>query len=33
MSTVNYLRVIDCEHVAAKGVERNEDRLEDRPPK
>ena len=24
MPPVNYLRVIGCEHVAAKGVERNE---------
>ena len=24
MPPVNYLRVVGCEHVAAKGVERNE---------
>ena len=33
MTTVNYLRVVDCEHVAAKGVERNEVRIQDEPPK
>ena len=33
MPTVNYLGVIGCEHVAAKGVEGIEGRLEDRPPK
>ena len=32
MPTVNYLRVIGCEHVAVKGVERDEGRLQDRPP-
>ena len=33
MPTVNYLRVVGCDHVAAKGAERNEGRLQDRPPK
>ena len=33
MPTVNYLLVVGCEHVEAKGVERNEERLQDRPPK
>ena len=33
IATVNYLRVVDCEHVAAKRVERNEGRLQDKPPK
>ena len=33
MPTVNYLRVVGCDHVAAKGVERNEGKLQDRPPK
>ena len=33
MSTVNYIRVVGCDHVAAKGAERNERRLQDRPPK
>ena len=33
MPRVNYLRVAGCEHVAAKGLERNEERLPDRPPK
>ena len=33
MPTVNYLRVVGCERVAAKGVERNEGRLQDMPPK
>ena len=34
MPTVNYLRVVGCEHVAAKEVERNEGyRVQDRPPK
>ena len=33
MPTVNYLRVIGSGHVAAKGVDRNEGRLQDRPPK
>ena len=33
MPTVNYLRVVGCEHLVAKGVERNEGRLQDRPPK
>ena len=31
MSTVNYLRVVGCEHVAAKREEGNEGRLQDRP--
>ena len=25
MPPVNYLRVVGCEHVAAKGIKRNED--------
>ena len=33
MPTVNNLRVVGCDHVAAKGAERNEERLQDRPPK
>ena len=33
MPTVNYLRFLGCELVAAKGVDGNEGRLEDRPPK
>ena len=33
MPTGNYLRVVGCEHVAAKGEERNEGRLQDGPPK
>ena len=33
MPPVNYLRVIGGDHVAAKGEERNEGRLQDRPPK
>ena len=31
MPPVNYLRVVGCWHVVAKGVERNEGRLQDRP--
>ena len=33
MSTFNYLRVVDCDHVAAKGAETNEGKLKDMPPK
>ena len=33
MPTANYLRVVGYEHVAAKGVQINEERLQDRPPK
>ena len=33
MPTVNYLRVVGCDYVAAKGAEKNEGRLQDRPPK
>ena len=33
MPTVNYLRGVGCDHIAAKGIERIEGRLQDRPPK
>ena len=33
MPPVNYLRVVGCEHIAAKGVEKNKQRLQDRLPK
>ena len=33
MPTVNYLRVVGCEHIAAKGVQRNKEKLQDRPSK